>query len=184
MRNTTAAVGAAIALFFTVACGDGASTSVPTAEGAPLAEAATPTPDTATVSQWASLVAPYAREWHDLVDTVEEDCRRPATVVVCHLGYMNLSLRADIIATTLTGVISVPGHPDYLGEPPAEISRLVERTIEAAEGVEPAHGAYSATGCRDPYADECRAEASAMRSAVRELTAAYDAWAPYLGSRR
>ncbi len=181
MRKRAAVVGAAV-LFLTSACADGGDASQQEGQTAPPAAAAAP--DAASVSQWASLVAPHAREWHDQVDTVEEDCRRPATVVACHLGYMTLSLQAETIAVVLTGVSSNPGHSDYLGEPPAEIDRLVERTIEAAEDVEPAYEAYADTGCGDPYAEECRAEAFAMRIAVGDLTSAYDAWAPYLGSRR
>lgn len=139
-----------------------------------------PTAAGATVSQFASLIAPYERDWNDQVATVEDDCRRVDTLVACNLGYVTLSLLAETVHLVLTGAVDSPDSPDYLGEPPAEISRLIDQTLEAAESVPAAVETWRDSDCVDPLADECLAEALNLRRAVGDLTAAYDSWRPYL----
>lgn len=165
---------AALALAAVAACG-GDQPSSPETTASP-----TPTAATATVSQYASLIAPYERDWREQIATVEDDCRRIDTLLACSLGYMTLGTLAETVHLVLSGAVDNPDSPNYLGEPPAEIARLIGQTLEAAESVPGAVEAWQDSDCVDPLADECLGESLALRRAFGDLTAAYDSWRPYL----
>jgi len=178
MRSTITAL-VAVTILALAGCGDNAAPEEPEPTGS-AAPVASPTPETATVQQWASLIAPLARNWRDLAAEQDEVCLDPQTVTACHLNYLNFKIQSETIILVIDGAAHNPNHPDYLGEPPAEIQRLVEDTLEAAEQVTPAWEAYDATGCGDPFADSCRGEGFRMRMAVDNVTRVFDAWEPYL----
>jgi hypothetical protein len=151
--------------------------SEPTASTIPTSSAA----ETATVEQWASLIATHERDWRDQAETVEENCLDPATLFACTLGYQTLSLKAQTIEIMVDGAATNPDSDNYLGEPSAEVSDLVGNLIEAAGAVEPAVTAWQETGCEDPLSLDCGVvESLEMDRAVGDLTQAFDSWAPYL----
>lgn len=176
MRRTTIAMVAALAV-----AGCNAPNEDTDADPTATAAATTAAAETATVEQWASLVAAHEREWRDQAEGVEENCLDPATLIACTLGYHTLSIQAQTIEIVMDGAVNSPDVDHYLGDPPAEVSDLVGNMIEAAAAVEPAVTDWQDTGCDDPLSLECGVvESLAMDSAVDDMTQAFDAWAPYL----
>jgi ABC-type phosphate transport system substrate-binding protein len=176
MRRTTISIVAALA---TVGCSASNENAAP--DPTPSTVPTTAAADTATVEQWASLVAPFAREWNDQVEQTEDDCLDPLTLFACTAGYYILGANAARYVIILEGAQDIPDVDHYLGEPPAEIADLIDDTVETAEAVDPAVTTWQETGCDDPLSLDCGVvESLTMDMAVGDLTEAFDAWAPYL----
>jgi hypothetical protein len=147
------------------------------AEKAATVPTTTETP-TATIEQFASIVAEHKGDWDEVADRTKANCLDPATVPACVLGYMTLGIKADTIHLVLTGAHEA-GNPTYIGEPPAEIEDLLTATETAASKVNPAVGAFRKAGCTDPMEPACLSQYMAMDSAVDELSRKLDAWTAY-----
>lgn len=177
IRHVAAAVMMAAAAMTLTACDNNDEPEHPQASLAPAPSPA----DAATISQYASLLASHDREWREQLETTEEDCRsidlHPST---CKLGYMTLGLQAELIEILLGGARDNPDSPGYLGDPPAEVADLVERTLAAARAASDAVEAWLEAECADILDRACTVEARAMRWAVNDVTRSLDAWRPYM----
>lgn len=175
MRRT---IAAAVALVTLAACGnDDEPTVTPSPAPTPTDPTLTPTPaepETATVAQYASLIAEHEGGWRESVATIEDTCTDPDAIPICAATYLTASFQAETLALDLSGA------GDEIGEPPTEIADLLADTGAAASAYADAYEAWSATGCEDPLDLECGvSESFEMGMALDELTEKFDAWEPY-----
>lgn len=181
-RPSTVAVLAAALVVVLTGCGtrtneggDPASTTT---------EAPSPTPsdaggDTATVEEWASLIAvekdrvdEATQGWEDavcssaVVDAGAPDCSALMT---------SMSFVADTTAIIVTGA-GDSTSPTYLGVVPDELTDLVAETRATADAASTA-GQEAIGGCPG---EDCVGVAFRFSMAFEDLRTSLVAWAPYL----
>ena len=141
----------------------------------------TPTADTASIAQWAGLVAErklelddWYEDWDDAIcssaASTEIDCNVQLTI-------------ATFLAQTNHIVIAAPSDPaakTYLGKVPAEISSLYAETISLTEEAQTAGDAWSEAGCESGEAGDCIGLAFEFESALDSVRTKFAAWSPYL----
>lgn len=160
-------------------CG-GAPTAAPT----PM-PTAIPTVQTATVAQYASLVA---REKSDFVATIDklldsDTCAltSPGRVEVnspglCNAYAVTAGLQAMTLSVTLTGAKN-PDAQMYVGEPPQEIKPLVTSAVTAADQVSATQEA--AQECFTSNGDGCTTKLFDFYRALTDMRSEFNAWNAY-----
>lgn len=91
-----------------------------------------PSVKTATAKQYASVVNPVINKLGHDWDTYEEHCFPGEEEPLCDIYATTLDMRAQLVVATLTGAMKADA-PDYIGAPPAEIVKLVDETMTAAQ---------------------------------------------------
>jgi hypothetical protein len=179
-RNRLAIIAAAIAGLVS-ACSNTSGTPQPAQQQNAMA-AATSTSDsapTASVEDFAAVVAEHHADWDKTVTDLEALCLDPATVPACHLTYMTVSLKAETIRLALS-TVHKPDAPGYVGAPPEEIEDLLTETESAADAASvAANDLVEAAGCDDPFADTCIEQRFAADGAIDDLSGKLDAWTAY-----
>lgn len=146
---------------------------------------ASPTGKTATVAQYASLVA---REKSDNVATINKlldsnTCAltSPGRVEVRSPGLCSAyAVTAGLQAMTLSVMLTGAKNPDaqmYVGEPPQEIKPLVASAVAAADKVSTTQTA--AQDCFTSSTDGCTTKLFDFYRALTDLRSEFNAWNAY-----
>ncbi len=152
------------------ACGGSGTTTADTPEAT---SSPTPTKQTATIEQYASIIAENRRDVDETMMQLEE-CSIDA-ISTCGFVALSASTRAEIVALQLNGA-SDPKSLKYVGDPPAEVAPLVDDTVSAAENVTRAFETYEVCGAPA----ECPTELFKVAMEFESLQESMDAWGPYL----
>ena len=173
--NTRIAGTLAAALALTAAAGC-TSTATPDAAQTPPSPSASasattsPTAATATVEQYASIVASVERDLRQAAKSTE--CE--PTVPACALTMLSIQPTAGLLARELQAA------PDEIGYPPAEIAALVSDTAAKAREFEKA-GEKMQRVCSDrPASVGCLSQQIEAGISWGSLESTLDAWGPYL----
>lgn len=192
MRALQSLLVASVLLASLSACGSDSAGEPPgqaaSASTAAPTESTTPTPevDTATVEQYASIVAKN-QDLKKQIGTMS-DCdwlgsgsldADPASIV-CQAGVLTLSFQAGTLSTSLKSA-QKPGVPAFIGSPPAEIEALVADTVSASDALEKAAAAANKAGCEQTAAGKCAALRIDVMQAMGDLERELYAWEPYTG---
>lgn len=180
MKLMSAAV-AAVASVLTLTAGCSNADNPRSADAAPNSSSSPSTSahPTATVADFAVVIAKHHADWDDQVAQTEENCLDPALVMACSLGYQTLGMKAETLHIRLTNVYDSAVKGSYKGSPPEEIEDLLTETEVAALDVRDAVDAFLATSCVDPFDPACASEAISMQSAISGLSRSLDAWSAY-----
>ncbi len=162
-----------------------ATETTSTAEAITTTTEETPSPstteETASVEQWASVIAEQRNSYDDTDQSWEDaTCSSLAAVdgaVDCQAMMMSMGLVAATANVTISGATN-PDGPAYIGKPPAEIRTLLIDTLTAAMIAEDAFTPVD-MDCFDEGI-ECAGEASEAERAWDTLGDKYAAWDPYL----
>lgn len=140
--------------------------------------------ETATVQQYASIVARVS----DLDQQLRtlDNCNwmgsgsldRPGSIV-CQAGLYVLYLDALNLATRL-GDAQNAGTKQYFGAPPEEIADLVDETVSDANALKKAAKAANDAKCYDSGAGRCLTLRGDVFQAMAPMESTLDAWEPYL----
>ena len=150
------------------------------------ATSATPEEDTATVEQYASIVAKN-QDLKKQIGTMS-DCdwlgsgaldADPASIV-CQAGVLTLSFQAETLSTSLKSA-QKPGVPAFIGPPPDEIEPLVADTVSASDALAKSASAANKAGCEQSAAGKCTALRVDVMQAMSDLKRELYAWEPYTG---
>lgn len=181
-------VGATFVVVLLAGCADAAtdagredaSTSPPAPAEAPSSaddETEAEAPEEATIRQWASHVAGAEGDVRDAIaEWDEDDCLAGIDEPICMSKMLVMSYTAQTLAVTIEGGMNEE-TPAFIGEPPAEISALVDSThAAAAEAGEAAGEAFEVW-------DDAEATAAGARAtqAYGRLISELDSWSPYMG---
>lgn len=158
---------------------DPAATPATTEVAEPENASPAPTEESASVEQWASLVARERNAYDDVQEPWEEAICSPTTAargaVDCQAMMLTMGLVGDTASITFWEATD-PGAEAYMGVPPLEIAELVTNTAIAADEV-------SGMGIdvdMDCFASDCVSEAFDLHRAWSALGEMYSAWEPYL----
>lgn len=198
MRWKSIAVGVVIASSALASCGQSPSTATATSSlTAPSSSSAQPTQPTqtneattdaipsATVAQFASIVAKSRPDLDEMLETLSgPDCDwfSPGAVdvksqsIVCSAGLTTVGLQAQTLSVSLVGA-SKEGVPAYVGSVPAELTSIVADTTAAADVL----GAASdkARDCVYDAKPGCEAKLLEFRRGISSLRSQLAAWSPY-----
>jgi hypothetical protein len=181
MRNRWL-VGPVAALLLVAGC-SGSPDDAPQASESPSADpGATPADaeelaDTATVEQWASVIAEQQLSVDEAQESWDDATCSPSVAAdgaadcVAYLTVMGLT--ASTAAITIGGAAD-PDSPTYIGDPPEEIADLVAATIADAEA------AAAASEDVDCFEGDCLSDALEFHDAWNDLRGDLAAWTPYL----
>lgn len=170
------------AVVVTLAAGCGGSE-----DGAADPATATTTALTATVSQYASIVAEHRPELAERL-SASSRCLLLLSGERCHefdyIAMAGIETFAARLGAALTSA-SAPSAESYIGAPPDEIADLVERTIDATDAAADAFTAWSDGNCAIPNtertpASDCTARGAQASFAGSDVEDAFAAWEPYL----
>lgn len=154
---------------------DAGSSGLQSSSEAP--ESPSPSPEGASIEQWASVVAEQKDSYEDTQQSWDDlTCSSLAAsngAVDCQAYMYTMGLVAETAAISIGGTVN-PDTPKYLGEPPAEIVTLVDETIAAAQ-----HAADVSVG-PECFDDDCIGESVDAERAWNQLGDKYAAWDPYL----
>lgn len=125
-----------------------------------------PTPSTATITQYASLMNGPLRDFQKTWDAYAQQCLFEQNDSNCKVAPTTLNASASVIQLKLESAVK-PTSPVYIGPPPTELVRLVQTTHDDAARV------VADTADKKHPSDM-------MGSDCRSLTSDVDAWVPYL----
>lgn len=132
--------------------------------------ATTPSRPTASVQQYASAVSPPIKSLRDTYQQYQANACAVRSAdsggLACSLAPLTFSEESQTLALTLRGSAK-PGVPAYIGDPPAEIAKLVEDTTAAAEVVTDASSAQPV-------------DQGTLFAALSNLMSTLDRWDPYM----
>lgn len=185
------AVGAAAALLASCSSsvtteGTSASTSSSSISSSSEAASATSTGQTASVQQYASLVAQQKPDLLDYIDQLtggDCDWTSPGSVsvdpssVTCWVVPLTVSYSASTLSLKLKGA-QKPGVPAYIGAVPDELKGIVEDTIAAADKLDP-DKATAVQNCVKTAGPDCTTTLFDFQYNLRELKSQLAAWSPY-----
>jgi hypothetical protein len=160
------------------ACGgssDEPSKSAASAVSSPVATAsASPTVKTATIGQYASIVAEQRAAISERAKELE-GCVLDASDFVCKAGVLSASLEAQTLDIKLESAgVDGPGNQVFIGAPPDEIAALVAETRAAAKALQAK--ADLASECKG----KCISEFADASFAASDLNDKLAGWEPYL----
>lgn len=168
MRRILVVGIAALALSACGSSGGADNTTTPQ----PSSTSASPT--TATVSQWASVVAAERDSQLEDLNKFSDDC---LLAPVAGLGEATCGIQAITVgAIGETARLTMSNARSSLGEPPSEIAALVSQHEAAGASLSQASDVLPDT-CPE---EKCMDEWAALVEAVDEMTSALNAWQPYL----
>lgn len=168
MKRFALIAAAALAL---TGCASSAPAAAPTNKAS---ETPTPQP-TATVSQFASIIAEHEKTWRDYEDNIT-DCALAgiSTAAIDEAKRLTCAYTASTVALTAQNAVR---DIMKLPSPPAEVRELVARTITA---LEPLGDNQAPTACEDKTSEACDNAITKANGDIRYVTAVLDAWKPYL----
>jgi hypothetical protein len=128
-----------------------------------------PPVQTATVQQYASAVSPPIKALRQTYSQYQANgCLLGSGALACSLQTQTLKIEAETLAVTITGAAK-EGVPAYIGQPPAEIKKLVGDTLYAAQDLDETVG------------PDGKYEAPILFTTLSRLMTTLDRWDPYLG---
>lgn len=136
-KCTHVKVASVAAVLILAGCGSNAAPAAETTSPSPAASpAASPSPTemTATAEQYASVVNPALTDLATTWEKYEDSCLLDEDSL-CEIIAMTVDLRAQAVVLVLTGSAE-PGVPGYIGAPPAEVAKLVDETVAAAQALD------------------------------------------------
>lgn len=150
--------------------------SAPSAGSSSTSPSATPsaTGTTASVGQYAGIIAGYREDVARDAETLK-GCVIDSADTTCEITLLTVSVMSEGLSTELEGAsVDGPNNGLYIGAPPAEIARLLEKTQSASLDVKTMADAYliCKSACRDEFAQ--------AYFSVTRLETKFDAWEPYL----
>lgn len=179
MKKSLGLLAATIVLLAASGCaGDDSSADAATPTPSPSASES-PAEDTASVADFYAIVLktrPGIDEWIE-----DWDSNKCSTSFVasgkdplCSMILMRAYMSAGIVESSLNGG-QKKGAPAYVGEPPAEIERVLQSTIKAAQKVQAAEDDRKAA-CPD---GECTGVSLNLVMAMDDLQAELASWDAY-----
>lgn len=184
-----AAAGAALVLL--AACGGGSGNAASpatstTSVASPTTGQATPPEQTATVEQYASIIAkqkPDLTKYLDELTGPDCDWTSPGSVQVdpqligCWTYPLTLSYAASTLSLSLTGA-QKQGVPAYIGAVPPELKGIVADTIAAADKFTP-DSANTIQACVKAAGTDCATTLFDFSYNMKQLRDQLAAWSPY-----
>ncbi|KSU52914.1 hypothetical protein SAMN05216418_2875 [Microbacterium enclense] len=144
-----------------------------------------PTTESSTVAQWASLIAQQKAEWDDWAESWDDSECSPAFAttqagIICRVQLTSATFMAT--TTTIEHQLAVtPGKKGFIASsPPAEVSSLFAQTKTAAETVQREAEAWDAGGCSTTTGEGCASLTFAFDRAIGDLSKAFVGWSPYM----
>jgi hypothetical protein len=163
-----------------------ATTTSPPAQTPTPTASASSTRTTATVAQYASLVAKNKADYVKQIDTLLDSKRCALTSpghvdvsgsIVCGAGIFIVGMQADTLSLTLNGAMDPTKPKVFIGEPPAEIKPLITETTSASDKVKTASQASS--DCATADGDGCTKKLFDLYLALTGMRSQFEAWKPY-----
>jgi hypothetical protein len=177
-------LAAATVLLMLTSCGGGdpAAAEVDRADAADAADAAG-TADSATLRQYASLIARHHRVAAEAEAIGDCNWRGAGRLgepgdVSCGFGVLTTGRQAGALGDDLEYAQS-PSRREYIGPPPAEVAPLVDATRAAARELGRLQEAWHPR-CTFKTRGVCSDDRLAMQSAVGDMASVFNAWIPYL----
>lgn len=180
----------AVALVLAGCAAPGVTPAVPTASPSTSAKVTSPSASasgrTATVAQYASLIArnksDYVGQIDKLLDSRQCAITSPGHVdvpgsIVCSAGIVTLGYQAETLSIILSGAMDPTKPKLFIGEPPAEIKSLIAETITASQEVKTSSEAASACATKD--GPNCTTKLFTLFTALKDMRAQFDAWKPF-----
>lgn len=172
--NKNVAAFAALGILISLS-GCGSASTVADKPSVAASESPTPTRPSATAAQFASVIAEDEKGWRDYNDNIG-DCawsRVIGKTTIDRLKVTTCSLNLQTVTLTAQTTIR---NLNALGNPPAEISPLVTRTILA---LTPLGAIDATTACEDMISQSCSDAETEANGAIRPVVSVLDAWRPY-----
>ena len=172
------------------AASPGVTPAVPTASPSASTKVTSPSASasgrTATVAQYASLIARNKSDYVGQIDTLLDSRKcaitSPGDVdvpgsIVCSAGIVTLGFEAETLSIILSGAMDPTKPKLFIGEPPAEIKSLIAETITASQEVKTSSEAASACATKD--GPGCTTKLFTLFTALKDMRAQFDAWKPF-----
>jgi hypothetical protein len=131
----------------------------------------------ATIGQYASVVAQYGQKVRDVWAEQHSCLPGDRTDFPCTIGWLSLGATVQTFAISMQ-MAADPDADSWLGEPPAEIERLVAETLDAASVAQ--NAAEERTNDQCETGAECEPAERALWQSAGDLVSQIDAWEPYL----
>jgi hypothetical protein len=164
------ALAAALAVLFLAGCSGGGD--------ARALQPPSPAVKQATVRQYASVIAQHGVPVQETSAEQRSCLPGDRSDFGCGARWLTLAFQVQTLSIRMR-IVTDPSREEWLGEPPAEIADLVDRTMSAVLDAGAVGEDYvNAVGkCSDAA---CAPHDLALMDAVRRLTSELDAWQPYL----
>lgn len=160
------AVGSLIAMTALLLAGCSSDTSAPESSASPVAsqaaqESATVSPETSnfgSVADYKSVAQPFVADIEESIEKFDEyHCFNFPDAFeenLCNATIVSAGMRAKTVSIALRGAMK-PGVPAYIGDLPAELQNVMDKTLDAADEASSVAEEWSDEEC--PSGSTCRA---------------------------